>query len=93
MWPYVQWIRSYDTSSYSKGSIVVSCKLTGSLTTGAPPGDLVRFSFTNTDVAGVTPAYGWWDVAPPQVEDCPGQPLLRRRPQPAEHLPELVSPA
>ena len=54
--------------------IVVWCKLTGSLTTGAPPVDLVRFSFTNTDVTEPTPAYGWWDVAPQQVEDSPDNP-------------------
>ena len=54
--------------------IIVWCKSTGSLTTGAPPTDLVRFSFTNTDVTEPTPAYGWWDVAPHQVEDSPDNP-------------------
>ena len=54
--------------------IVVWCKHTGSLTTGAPPTDLVRFSFTNTDVTEPTPAYGWWDVAANQVEDSPDNP-------------------
>lgn len=51
--------------------ITVWCKHTGSLTVGAPPGDLVRFSFTNTDDAEATPAYGWWDVSPKQVESSP----------------------
>jgi hypothetical protein len=55
-------------------NIIVWCKLTGSLTTGAPPGDLVRFSFTNTDVNQVTPAYGWWDTTPHQIEDVPDNP-------------------
>jgi hypothetical protein len=54
--------------------IIVWCKLTGSLTTGAPPGDLVRFSFTNTDVTEPTPAYGWWDTTPQQLEDLPDNP-------------------
>jgi len=55
-------------------NIVVWCKYTGSLTTGAPPSDLVRFSFTNTDITEVTPAYGWWDTTPQQVEDLPDNP-------------------
>jgi hypothetical protein len=54
--------------------VIVWCKLTGSLTTGAPPGDLVRFSFTNTDITEPTPAYGWWDTTPQQLEDLPDNP-------------------
>jgi hypothetical protein len=54
--------------------VIVWCKLTGSLTTGAPPTDLVRFSFTNTDVTEPTPAYGWWDTTPKQIEDLPDNP-------------------
>jgi hypothetical protein len=54
--------------------VIVWCKLTGSLTTGAPPTDLVRFSFTNTDVSDMTPAYGWWDTTPQQVQDLPDNP-------------------
>jgi hypothetical protein len=54
--------------------VIVWCKLTGSLTTGAPPGDLVRFSFTNTDVTEPNPAYGWWDTTPQQLEDLPDNP-------------------
>jgi hypothetical protein len=54
--------------------VIVWCKHTGSLTTGAPPGDLVRFSFTNTDDADLTPAYGWWDTTPKQVQGLPDNP-------------------
>jgi hypothetical protein len=54
--------------------VIVWCKLTGSLTTGAPPTDLVRFSFTNTDVTEPTPAYGWWDTTPQQVQGLPDNP-------------------
>jgi hypothetical protein len=55
-------------------NIIVWCKHTGSLTTGAPPTDLVRFSFTNTDITEPTPAYGWWDTTPHQLEDLPDNP-------------------
>jgi hypothetical protein len=55
-------------------NIIVWCKHTGSLTTGAPPTDLVRFSFTNTDVTEPTPAYGWWDTTPKQVQGLPDNP-------------------
>jgi nitroreductase len=34
-------------------------------------------------------AYGWWDTTPPPGPGLPRQPLRRRRPHPAEHLPEL----
>jgi hypothetical protein len=54
--------------------VIVWCKTTGSLTTGAPPADLVRFSFTNTDVTEPTPAYGWWDTTPQQVQGLPDNP-------------------
>ena len=55
--------------------VVIWCKYRGSLTTGAPAYDLVRFSFTNTDAAGVTPAYGWWDVSTAQIEEAPDDPI------------------
>jgi hypothetical protein len=55
--------------------VVIWCKYRGSLTTDSPPHDLVRFSFTNIDAAGVTPAYGWWDVSLAQIEEAPDDPI------------------
>jgi hypothetical protein len=54
--------------------VIIWCRTTGTLTTGAPTTTLLRLSFTNTDPAGYPPAYGWWDVNPSSVQPLPDNP-------------------
>jgi hypothetical protein len=62
-----------DTST-GRRDVIVWCRTTGGLTTGAPATTLLRLSFTNTDPAGYPPAYGWWDVNPSSVQPLPDNP-------------------